>query len=296
MNGLMAMIAVFIGGLLALESIGFSAILHPNFYLGVIAVFLITGAGNVINDYADTESDKINRPSRPIPSGRVSKRSALVFSLVLFVLGIFLVFFMKNLVVFTIALVNSAFLIIYSFYLQNKILLGNIVIGYLVGSTFFFGGAIFGNPLLPLILMVLSALVIFSREVVKDLEDIEGDRKGFLKRLTSGIKSKLSRRSGIAERFGITTRGVTFTYGKRRATVTAALGLVLAVVVSPLPYLWEMLGSSYLALVILTDIVFIFSIYKLTKTNGKRQYARISRNIKIGMFLGLLAFIAGILV
>ena len=52
-----------------------------------LAVFLITGAGNVVNDYYDRKIDAVNRPKRPIPSGRISPKSALNYSLVLFVAG-----------------------------------------------------------------------------------------------------------------------------------------------------------------------------------------------------------------
>ncbi|MCD4807218.1 MAG: UbiA family prenyltransferase, partial [Methanococcoides sp.] len=48
-------------------------------------VFLVTGAGNGLNDYFDIEIDKVNKPSRPIPSGKISLKSALYFSLLLFI-------------------------------------------------------------------------------------------------------------------------------------------------------------------------------------------------------------------
>ncbi|MDD2754669.1 MAG: UbiA family prenyltransferase, partial [Methanothrix sp.] len=52
-----------------------------------LTVFLITGAGNAINDYYDRDIDAINRPGRPIPSGRMSARAAFYYSLVLFAAG-----------------------------------------------------------------------------------------------------------------------------------------------------------------------------------------------------------------
>ena len=44
--------------------------------LGGIAVFLAMGGGNVINDYFDHKIDAINKPNRPIPSGRISLKNA----------------------------------------------------------------------------------------------------------------------------------------------------------------------------------------------------------------------------
>lgn len=39
--------------------------------LGAISVFLVTGAGNIINDISDLNTDKINHPDRPLPSGKL---------------------------------------------------------------------------------------------------------------------------------------------------------------------------------------------------------------------------------
>ena len=44
--------------------------------LAMAAVFFETAAGNVINDYFDYNIDLINKPERPIPSGRISLASA----------------------------------------------------------------------------------------------------------------------------------------------------------------------------------------------------------------------------
>ena len=46
-------------------------IIHEPFIVFLV-VFFITGAGNAINDYFDLEIDRVNRPRRPIPSGRMS--------------------------------------------------------------------------------------------------------------------------------------------------------------------------------------------------------------------------------
>ncbi|MHC1575511.1 MAG: UbiA family prenyltransferase, partial [Candidatus Methanogasteraceae archaeon] len=77
------------------------------------SVFLITGAGNAINDYFDADIDAINKPMRPIPSGRVSRNAALYLSLLLFGLGIALAYTI-NIICFVIALANSLMLIVYA--------------------------------------------------------------------------------------------------------------------------------------------------------------------------------------
>jgi geranylgeranylglycerol-phosphate geranylgeranyltransferase len=291
LNGLMGMVGVLIGGLIALNANVGNLYTLPLFF-GLAAVLLITGAGNVFNDYVDVEADRVNKPRSPIASGKVSRGSALVFSLILFILGNFCALAINGLC-FTIAIINSFLLIIYSISLQHKILLGNFTIGYLVGSIFLFGGAVFLEIRLVLILMVLAMLATISREIVKDMEDIGGDRRSFLKKLTSKI-SKAS--TPIAERFGVTTRGVRMKYREKTMIVLAIACLVLAIIFSILPYYYGILKISYLAVVSVADLVFLSSIYSLGREKRRRKgYARISGRLKIGMFIALLAFIAGVI-
>jgi geranylgeranylglycerol-phosphate geranylgeranyltransferase len=285
-NAFMAVIAALIGGLLVA---GNNPTLFSNLYplgFALLAVFLITGAGNVINDYFDVESDKVNKPKRPIPAGRVSRKKALTFSLVLFAAGIILTVFI-NWACILIAAINSILLVVYSYSLQDRILLGNIVIGYLVGSTFLFGGASLGNLLLPGLLMLLAGLSTISREIVKDLEDMEGDRKNFLKKLASGVKMRLSRFVG--------KRDAGFALKKGRAKAAAGVFMLLAIIISPLPYILGILGFTYLVILVPTDLIFLSSIVLLAKGGGKKKFSRVSRIIKIGMFLALIAFIFGVL-
>lgn len=285
-NAFMSVIAVLIGGLLVA---GNNPTLFSNLYplgFALLAVFLITGAGNAINDYIDVESDRLNKPKRPIPSGRISRRKALAFSVVLFAIGILFTLFI-NWACILIAVINSILLVVYSYSLQDKILLGNIVIGYLVGSTFLFGGASLGNLLLPGLLMLLAGLSTISREIVKDLEDIEGDRKNFLKKLASGVKMRLSRFVGKKE------AGLALEKG--RAKAAAGIFMLLAIIISPLPYTLGILGFTYLVILVPTDLVFLSSIIILAKGKGKKKFSRTSKIIKIGMLLALIAFIFGVL-
>jgi len=289
LNALMSAIAVFIGGFIVLGLNASYFFAFSPIYFAMIVVFLVTGAGNVINDVLDIHSDKVNRPRRPIPSGRASKKGAIAFSVALFAAGIVLSGFI-NWVCFIIAIFNSALLIVYSAVLQNKILLGNIAVSYLVGSTFLFGGAAALNLRLPLLLMLLASLANISREVIKDIEDIEGDRLGFLKDLAHNVKS------AVVSRFGTGPGGdVSIRYRRQTVINTAIASMTCAIIVSPLPFLLGILGWLYLILVIPTDIIFVSSIYMMTKAKKKKHYSWISKLIKAGMLLGLIAFIAGVI-
>src|SRR5208283_1322895 len=152
---------------------------YPLLDIGLVfwVVFLISGAGNAINDYYDFKIDSINRPERPIPSGRMKLKKALYFSFLLFAFGTFLAFSIQQICGF-IAFFNSLMLILYAKTLKSTPFLGNLSIGYLTGSTFLFGASVFGFDGLKalFVLFVLSALAITAREIVKDIEDMEGDK------------------------------------------------------------------------------------------------------------------------
>lgn len=279
LNCLMAGGAVLAGSFLVTKSVTFPAL------IAIAAAFLITGAGNAINDFFDVESDRINRPKRPIASGSLSRRSAILFTLALFGTGIVLAASI-NWLCFLIATVNSILLVVYSFNLQNKVLVGNMAVSYLVGSSFLFGGAAAGNIVLPLILMLLASLATFAREVVKDLEDIEGDRKAFIKRISKKMKDT------FADRFRVSPWGIKLRYKTVYAVLIASFSLWMAALISSLPYVWGILGFSYLVLLVPTDALLILASLVVIR---RRNYALSSRLIKIGMLVGLLAFFSGVL-
>jgi len=240
----------------------------PFFDSGLVflVVFLVSGAGNAINDYFDVRIDSINRPERPIPSGRIKLKEAFYFSYSLFALGTLLAFLI-NPICGVIALFNSLLLIFYAKTLKGTPLLGNLSIGYLTGSTFLFGASVFGFGGLKAlsVLFLLAALAITAREIVKDIEDMEGDRMEGADTLPLRI-------------------------GARKAGYLAGFIGLLAVLLSPIPYFMDLVGSNYLYLVFLADLGFFAGIYQiLIRDNPTKS----SKMFKIAMFFALIAFIAG---
>lgn len=274
-NCLMAGFASIIGTLIAFNILTSDAFISynsnkfPFFYSGLVflAVFLISGAGNAINDYFDVKIDSINRPERPIPSGRIKLKEALYFSYILFAFGTFMALSI-NLICGLIALFNSLLLIFYAKTLKSTPLLGNLSIGYLTGSSFLFGASVFGFEGLKalFILFLLAALAITAREIVKDIEDMEGDKKEGADTLPIRI-------------------------GAKKASYLAVFIGFLAVFLSPLPYLMSILGLRYLYIVLLADLGFLAAIYQLIARDSPTKS---SKMFKIAMFFALIAFIAGV--
>jgi len=229
------------------------------------SVFLITGAGNTINDYFDADIDAINKPMRPIPSGRVSRNAALYLSLLLFGLGIALAYTI-NIICFAIALVNSLMLIAYARNLKRTALAGNISVGYLTGSTFLYGGALFEIPGLAQTsgLFALAMLATIAREIAKDIEDIDGDSAMGLDTLPIRI-------------------------GSRRAGYAASAFGGIAVLLSPVPYLSLGFSAWYLAVVMFANLCFLIAILRLKRGDA----AGSSKLFKRAMMVALAAFVVG---
>ncbi|WP_254763424.1 geranylgeranylglycerol-phosphate geranylgeranyltransferase [Natrinema marinum] len=231
----------------------------------VAATGLAVGAGNAINDYFDREIDRVNQPGRAIPRGAVSPRGALGFSVVLFVGAVTFALTLPRLAL-AIAGINLLALVAYTEVFKGLPGLGNALVAYLVGSTFLFGAAAVGGAgeLVPaIVLFVLAAVATLTREIVKDVEDIEGDREEGLNTLPIAI-------------------------GQRRALAVAAVLLVAAVVASPLPYVRGYFGVAYLLVVAPADAVMLAAAYESFRDPTAGQ-----SRLKYGMFLAALAFIVG---
>ncbi len=232
-----------------------------------LVVFLITGAGNAINDYFDVDIDKVNKPERPIPSAKVGLSTALYFSLVLFATGTLLAATI-NFACGAIAFVNSLLLIYYASTLKRTALFGNIAVGYLTGSTFLFGGAVFfeyGGIEAVIILFLLATLATVARELVKDIEDIQGDKEDGAHTLPIIIGAK------------------------RSAYIASLIGLI-ALIASPLPYIQSLMSIRYMFIIAIADILIAVAIYEILSKNNP---ARSSKMFKLAMLFALVSFIAG---
>jgi geranylgeranylglycerol-phosphate geranylgeranyltransferase len=238
----------------------------PESLLLFFIVALITAAGNVINDFFDAEIDAINRPDRPIPSGSVSRGAARGFAITLFLAGILVSFFTNPLCV-GIAIFNVVLLIAYAAKLKSTPFIGNIVVAYLSASIFLFGGALNGFDGLVLIIPIaaITFFAMVSRELLKDAEDVEGDRAGGADTLPIRI-------------------------GIKKTSELALITAVLAVAASFIPYFWW--GIWYLGGIIVVDVIIIIAALRALgcETPGCVKASNASSFLKAGMFASLVVF------
>ncbi|HSQ40914.1 MAG TPA: geranylgeranylglycerol-phosphate geranylgeranyltransferase [Fibrobacteraceae bacterium] len=175
-NALIAMVSVWIGGWIA------GAVLKgPWLWLEGLAMGLLAALGNLHNDWVDREVDRINRPERPLPSGKISPQAlgwtiGILLACVL-ALGVYLG--VPHLLFF----VSVAGLL----YFYNKVfkglpLFGNFAVALLCASALMLPTIeprLWGEDSQPWVLVPLaffSLLFTSIRELIKDIEDVPGDR------------------------------------------------------------------------------------------------------------------------
>ncbi|MGD0172272.1 MAG: UbiA family prenyltransferase [Halobacteriota archaeon] len=259
-NCLMAAFASLIGVFVSKAPLAYDVIVPA--VLAFVAVFLVTAGGNVINDYFDVDIDRVNKPRRALPSGLITRRSALVYALTLLLFGA-AASLLINPICFGLAALNAVLLVLYSWKLKRSVLVGNLLIGYLTGSIFLFGGAAVYSFFIPGVLFVSAMLAITSREVVKDIEDLTGDRRA-----------------------GASTLPIR--YGVLGSLAAAALFMLAAVAVSPLPFIIGASGYPYLGIVIAADVILLYGV-----ALSRSDPARASTVVKYGMVVVLLAYVVG---
>ena len=222
--------------------------------LAMTIVASIAAAGYVINDVYDIEIDKINKPERPLPSGRVKIETAKTLAFVLFIIGTALSIFL-NIYAFIVALLTTLSLYYYAKNLKKEGLIGNIIVASTSALSAFYGGlAYFEGSWI--IRSIIPTLYIFfftlSREFIKGIEDVEGDK-------ANGVKT-------LAVNLGIQKTWI--------ISKIILLGLLIA---SPIPYFYGFNAIYLGGILILNVILVIVILQKHTKESAAkaRKYTKI---------------------
>ena len=243
--------------------------------LAMLAVFFETAAGNVINDYFDYKIDLINKPDRPIPSGRISLKNGRNYGYFLFfmgtVCGFFISYLTNNWIPFAIVLFADVVLYLYAYKLKSTPLLGNLTVGFMTGFGFVFGGFSINNPtiIMTSIFLGFFALVMTTaREIIKDIEDIEGDKADGARTLPILI-------------------------GAKKPAILAAILIVVDSALCPLLYYYRVFGILYLPVIAIAVVLFIYSAIIILKSQEREVAAKASKNLKIGMLIAFVAFVFG---
>src|SRR5881628_2646429 len=235
---------------------------------GFLTASLMMAGTMVANDVYDVEIDRVNSPQRPLPSGTVKTREAMVLAVILSGVAIGFSALLGPWTFLT-ALLALTLMVYYNTRGKKTGLIGNAVVSFNVALPFFFGGLAVSkiSPLL-FIFSVVAFLANFGREVAKGIADVQGDR---LRQV----------------------RTLAVVRGAKSAAFASAGLFVTAVLLSFLPPFLESISWLYFPPVIAADLGFLYSAYRLVGNQTPENVRAVKGHVLVWMLLGLVGFLLG---
>jgi 4-hydroxybenzoate polyprenyltransferase len=268
---------------------------YPSYLiLIIISTVLIAAAGYIINDYFDLNIDQVNKPDKIVINKHINRRWTILLHQILSIsavcIGILFIIKESAWEILLINILSITLLWFYSTTFKKKFLIGNIIVSiltamviltlyiYLVfASTAVVPGwhnAIFNfdiNKLTRITILYASFSFIISliREIIKDMEDIEGD-----------------------EKYGCKTMPIV--WGIQATKVFVGVWIVVLIAVLTILQFYVMqfdwwLSIAYCVLFIITPLIIILQ--KLYKAQVTKDYHQLSTLVKFVMFTGILSMI-----
>lgn len=260
------------------------------FWLLSLASVLIAAAGYIINDYFDLNIDQVNKPDRLLVDRVIKRRWTIVWHWLFSFAGVALSFYISWRVRydFVIGIANTGCVLLLLFYsttFKKKLLIGNIIISVLtawvimvlfVAEWRIFSVAIpsFDDVMARLFKLAVvysgfAFIISLVREVVKDIEDMDGD-----------------------ERYGCRTMPIVWGVNVSKMFVAVwmvvllASILILQVYVLSFRWWWSILYS-----IVLIVAPLIWILRKLYQATSKQDFQRLSSTIKYVMLTGILSML-----
>ncbi len=254
------------------------------FSLLVISTVLIAAGGYVINDYYDLPIDLENKPDKVIINRYIKEDKAFVYYVVLTIVGLGLAFAvahtLSSLRLVTIQIIAATLLWFYAQSFKRSFFIGNIIVSILTAWTIIVVSAyeidlnVEGNyyeiflSFLSKITVLYALFAFFAslkREIVKDIQDIEGD-----------------------EYYGSKTLPIVL--GIKGAKI--AVGIIITISWSLLTWCLlsilkktEWLGAIYILVSLILFLGVLF--FMLVRASNKKDFGRLSAFLKLYMFIGI---------
>ncbi|MHA1688656.1 MAG: geranylgeranylglycerol-phosphate geranylgeranyltransferase [Promethearchaeota archaeon] len=273
-NDIMGSLTVIIGILNTRTGISIINVII-NLILGIITYFFIAASGMIINDIYDVEIDKINRPNRPIPSGRITLKQAKLLWVITIAIGMGCAII--NSMILNLGILNILFALFFAFigwlyaaWGKKSGFPGNIIvsISFSIGLIY---GALLNSSLVPdyiYFFFLTSFFLLLSREIIKGCEDIEGDKKEGVKTLAIWI-------------------------GIKKAKWFSLIFAACAILFFILPLFTNIINPLLFFITMIFGLidVGVAIILMARKELSNEDFKRVSLILKIGGFLGLVAFV-----
>lgn len=145
----------------------------------ISVIFLLGGFSNIINDIIDYKIDYANNLNRPIASNVISIKAAFLYSLLLLLIACIITINFNILTKSLIFIIIIPLIILYTPFFKKIPLLGNIIVSFILSMVFiitstYLLGEIHTDIIPP---FIFSFFLMLIREIVKDIADLEGDKK-----------------------------------------------------------------------------------------------------------------------
>ena len=239
--------------------------------LGFFTGFFVCAYSMSVNDVYDLEVDRVNRPDRPLPAGRVSVTTAARLSYATLAAGIACSLLSLNPLAVIIAAAYAFLSWLYNSRAKKTGLPGNLIVASSLAIPFIYGGAVSGGSIGGSLLLMMALTAFFSgvgREVVKGMADVEGDAKRNVESIARGS-------------------------GLKTASLVGAMFFVFAVLTSWVPLLTGLANQVYSYGVVVPDVIFIYLAAAILASRDPKSAYRVKRIALAGMTVGLLVFIGG---
>ena len=268
-----------------LTGFSFQTILSNSlFFLLVFATITITASGYVINDIIDLKTDLINKPNKVIVSNKISisnvKKLYIILTVVGILTGIYLAFIIGRPYLSLYFIIVSLLLFIYSKFLKGRILIGNMIVSLLLAFSIFI--VLIFDTALPINMRQINSLILtqhaviiyalfafllnFIREIIKDIEDIDGDYNDELKTLPIILGRKFARN-----------------FAMFISLITIYLLIFIAI------RFIELTSIAFLYILVFVFIPLLYFIVKSWNAKTKKQYTFLSNLLKFIIFFGILS-------
>jgi len=258
------------------------------YVLLVLSTVLIAAAGYVINNIFDLDTDLDNKPDQVIIGKSISESSAYTIYAALNISGVAIGFYLSNVIVkpsfAAIFILIAASLYIYATSLKQIMVLGNVIVALILAFSVVIIGVFDLYPAIDarnqlamanlfsiLLDYALFAFIInFIREIVKDLEDIQGDNNQGMK--TLAIVLGIEKTTKLVFALAVLSIIILFVYTK---TYLVANDLFIA--------------TLYGFLFVLAPLIF-FTI-KIWTAKAKEDFHTLSTLLKWILFFGILSIV-----
>ncbi len=259
-----------------------TALSHFNFAILVFTTLIIAAAGYIINDIYDVDADKINKPTKVLVTRKITKKQANflynIFNGIGLLSGLYLAHTIDKLSFVAIFVITILLLKVYNSDFKKRPIVGNVVVSLLVSLSILIVGVF---DIIPMVteendidqyyaFRVLidyagfAFMFMLLREMVKDVEDVNGDKYMNMKTLPIIL-------------------------GRKRANyvifVLSFVPLILITSYSFNSFTNVPFVLAYMLIVVLLPLLFFMT--KILYAKSKKDYIYASKLLKFIMLLGM---------